>query len=337
MNFINREEYMALTVEQAFYEFMRDTVDLDPQIVKNARESRNNNLLENINEFDNDDFFNLCPEYNLHFGSFSRKTKCRELDDIDLMIGISADGATYNPHNSWDNVTITASDTDTAQIGCSDNYGRLNSISVLNKFKKELENVREYSRSDIKRNGEAVTLNLKSKQWNFDIVPCFHTEEEQDGRDYYLIPNGKGNGNWKKTDPKREQRIITRINNKHLGRVLNTIRLIKYWNKRGQMPTMPSYVLETMVINYFNSSTETSEWIEDRFYEVLKFIFYNIQFPIYDLKGIEGDINTLSANDKNKIRTRAKNDCHKAYNAIFTEIKERNMQKAINMWDEILG
>jgi len=326
---------MALTVEQAFCEFMRDCVDLDPQVVKEARESRDN-LLENISEFSNDyDFFNLCSDFNVGFGSFSRKTKCRELDDIDLMIGISAEGATYNSSNSWDNITITTSKTDPAQIDCSDVFGRLNSTSVLNRFKEKLKNVREYKHSDIKRNGEAVTLNLKSKDWSFDIVPSFHTKEESDGRSYYLIPNGKGN--WKKTDPTIEQSIITRINNKHFGRVLNTIRLIKYWNKRGKMPTMPSYVLETMVIHYFGSLNETQERIEYRFYKALNFISYSIQLPIYDLKCIEGDINTLSYDDKNNIQTRAKTDYHKALNAISAEIKERNIRKALNIWAEILG
>lgn len=80
---------MATTVNSAFSEFMKDIVNLDPDIVSAARASRDN-LLENIAEFDNQtDFFDLYDGFNVHFGSFARKTKCRELDDIDLMIGIA--------------------------------------------------------------------------------------------------------------------------------------------------------------------------------------------------------------------------------------------------------
>ena len=208
---------MATTVNGAFSEFMKDDVNLDKDIVTKARSSRDN-LLANIAEFDNAaDFFDLCQSFNVHFGSFSRKTKCRELDDIDLMIGISADGATYNSDDPWDNVRITASATNPAQKECKNEDGTLNSTKVINKFKKKLVSVREYSHSDVHKSGEAVVLNLKSKVWSFDIVPCFHTVTEGDGRSYYLIPNGKGN--WKKTDPLKDKEHVSATNQSKEGRL----------------------------------------------------------------------------------------------------------------------
>ena len=33
---------------------------------------------------------------------FAIKTKCRDLDDVDLMIGIAANGATYYSDDLWD-------------------------------------------------------------------------------------------------------------------------------------------------------------------------------------------------------------------------------------------
>ena len=50
---------MATTVNNAFAEFMRDIVNLDPDIVYKARMSRDN-LLDNIAEFDNKDGFLIC-------------------------------------------------------------------------------------------------------------------------------------------------------------------------------------------------------------------------------------------------------------------------------------
>lgn len=131
---------MATTVNNAFSEFMKNIVNLDADVVSNARSSRDN-LLENIAEFDNaDDFFNLYQGFNVHYGSFARKTKCRELDDIDLMIGISANGATYNSSDPWDDVRMTASTNNSAQLDCMRDDGTLNSTKVINKFKKKLEN-----------------------------------------------------------------------------------------------------------------------------------------------------------------------------------------------------
>lgn len=154
---------MSYTVNTAFDKFIKEVVNLDPTIVSEARSSRDN-LLENIKEFDEKNgFFKLYSEKDVHFGSFSRKTKCRELDDIDLMVCISAEGATYNQFNSWNDIKIMASSTSVAQKDCTRDDGTLNSTQVANKFKNELKNVREYARSDVRRNGEAVVLNLRSK------------------------------------------------------------------------------------------------------------------------------------------------------------------------------
>lgn len=326
---------MAKTVNGAFDEFRQNYVDLNKEVVKEARNSRDN-LLSNIKEFDNkDNFFDLCQDFNLHFGSFSRKTKCRELDDIDLMIGIAANGSTYCSNDNWDNVRIIAGTTNKAQIECTHSDGTLNSTLVLNRFKKELEKLREYSRSEIKRDHEAINLNLISKDWAFDIVPCFYTVKESDGRAYYLIPNGKGN--WKKTDPKIEQLRADELNKKHPGKVKDTIRLVKYWNKRGKMPTITSYLLETMVLDYFEKNENTSDWIDIRFKEVLTYISNNIWNLVMDSKQIEGNINNLSWNEKYRLQIRAKNDYEKACNAISAELVEKNEEKSIRIWRDIFG
>lgn len=326
---------MAYTVNSAFDEFMKNFVDLAPSVVKSARDSRDN-LLERLKEFDNkDDFFDLCERFNLHFGSFSRKTKCRELDDIDLMIGISAEGATYNGQNVWNNVTMWPSRTDQAQIDCMNADGTLNSTSVLNRFKKELEKLPEYQHSEIKKDHEAVTLYLKTKELGFDIVPCFYTAPEADGRSYYLIPNG--HGAWKKTDPTIEKDRLTAVNKKHNGKVLNTIRLVKYWNKRGKMPTLASYLLETMMVDYFGNISSTSDYIKYRFSDALEYIKNHIYTAVYDSKRIEGNINTLNNDERYKMYTRAKNDRLKALDALFAEYSEHDQRKAINIWRSLLG
>ena len=325
---------MATTVNNAFSEFMTDSVNLDKDVVTKARDSRDN-LLSNISEFGNSDgFFDLCQNFNVHFGSFSRKTKCRELDDIDLMIGISANGATYNSSDPWDDVHITPSITDSAQRACLNSDGTLNSTKVINKFKNKLVEVREYSRSDIHKSGEAVVLNLTSKVWSFDIVPCFHTVVESNGRSYYLIPNGKGN--WKKTDPSKDRDHVTNSNQAKDGRLLELVRLTKKWNKVKKTTTIPSYLLETMVVNYADSVSELDAYIDLRFINVLKYISNYMLASIYDLKGIQGNINTLSPEDRLLLQSKAHTDYLKACTAQYYE--RNGMQKdAINKWREILG
>lgn len=72
---------MAKTINEAFSEFMQNSVDLDPKDVVTARYSRDN-LLENFGELDCRGFFRLYPDVNIQFGSFARKTKKRPLDHV---------------------------------------------------------------------------------------------------------------------------------------------------------------------------------------------------------------------------------------------------------------
>jgi hypothetical protein len=326
---------MAITVNTAFSEFMKDIVNLDPDTTRNARDSRDN-LLANIAEFDDkDDFFDLCESFNVHFGSFARRTKCRELDDIDLMIGIAANGASYFENDPWDNTRITASKTNSAQVACTSSNGTLNSTLVINKFKKKLENVREYQRSEINKRGEAVVLNLISKDWSFDIVPCFHTVEENDGRAYFLIPNGSGG--WKKTDPTIDREAVSTANQNLDGRVLELIRIMKRWNKTKRANTIPSYLLEALMLDYCKTKTELSQYIDLRFKDALLYVVNNINWDVNDPKSIQGNINTLSAYDKLVLQKKAKEDYDKACEAASFETKDKDHQKSINKWGEIFG
>lgn len=313
---------------------MRDIVNLDSTVTKNARASRDN-LLSNIAEFDDaDGFFDLCDAFNVHFGSFARKTKCRELDDIDLMIGIAGNDATYYSY-SWDNVTITASTTNQAQIDCTDSSGFLNSTKVIDKFKEKLKHLREYSRSEVKRSGEAIVLNLISKDWSFDIVPCFYTVKESNGRAYYLIPNG--NGGWKKTDPTIDRDTMRNTNQKLAGKVLELVRLMKKWNKTKNAATIPSYLLEALLLNYCAMQTDLSDFIDLRFRDVLLYVANNITKAVNDPKNIQGNINTLSYADQLKLSQKASADYNKACEAANFEGQDKNQAKAIKKWGEIFG
>lgn len=326
---------MIITTKTAFDFFMKNIVNLDSSTVSNARKSRDN-LLEKIQGFSGtDDFFDLCSDFNVHFGSFARKTKCRELDDIDLMIGISANGATYNSFDNWDEVRINANQKEQIQVDCMNDDGTLNSTKVINKFKEKLKSVNDYSRSELHKNGEAVTLTLKSRVWNFDIVPCFYTVKEFNGRSYYLIPNGKGN--WKKTDPTIDREYVKQANKNSNGHILELIRLCKKWNTVKNVKTMPSYLLETMIINFIESHKPTDNDIKMLFKKTLDYIAAGIWSPVCDMKKIEGDINTIKSNDRQNICEKARTDFEKVKQAIIYDEILNSQEDAIKIWGEIFG
>lgn len=233
---------MPKTVNSAFRNFLDDEVNLDPDQSKIARNSRDY-LITNIAEFGKaTDFFDLYSGFNLYYGSFARKTKKRPLDDIDLMVGFSGRGYSYQQEG--DHYLISVNDRG-KEYGCIDDDGYLNSRKVIELLKGRLYQISNYQKAEMHRNMQAITLQLSSYPWNFDIVPCFHTDA-----DFYLIPDGYGK--WERTDPRIDNKRTTKLDQKFDGHLLELIRLVKYLNSRKLTITIPSYLLEVIILDNYD-------------------------------------------------------------------------------------
>ena len=319
---------MASTVNNAFAEFLNDSVRLEPSETLTARKSRDN-LISNINGFSrDDDFFNLDSDYHLKFGSFARRTKIRPLNDIDLMICMSADGRTYK--KSDEAYFVIGIERDKSNGLMTNNTKYLNSTKVINRFIKKLGKLNDYSKAEMHKNQEAATLKLKSYIWNFDIVPCLHMDIDK-----FLIPDGSGN--WKLTDPRIDNQRTTDINQKHKGKLLDVIRLMKYWNNRAITYNINSYLLESMILDVYNIKNEKENyWVDIEFKDLLNSLSINILYSVYDSKGIQGDLNTFTYTEKMKISNALSETYKKACVARGFE-KDNNQKAAILKWKEVFG
>ena len=244
---------MAYTVWGAFDKFRTDTVDLDPEVTRTGRSSRDY-LVDQIKIVakNNAAFPRLGGEYR-PYGSFARRTKIQPLDDIDLLLVLSGRGTMENPTTELNTYRLKITDSTSPLALFSeasncffDTAKYVHSTKVLNAIKTGIAAVPNYSRADIKRTGVAVTLNLTSRPWVFDIVPAI---EVGDPVKYYLIPNGKGQ--WMRTDPRIDSTNVTTATAKHSGKLLPTLRLLKYWNRRTTKPRLESYYFETLVLKTF--------------------------------------------------------------------------------------
>ncbi|MBP6236795.1 MAG: hypothetical protein KA536_11655 [Saprospiraceae bacterium] len=321
---------MATSVNSAFNEFNKDIVNLLKDRTDKARSSRNW-LFTQLNGLDaKDDLYFPFKYESLHinYGSFERRTKIRELDDVDLMFALTANGATYTKY-STNYYEINTPNAGQRLKNLSDS-DILNSKRVVNKLKNSLSEIPQYSSADIHSRGEAATLNLSSYEWVFDIVPCFYTDTG-----LYLIPDG--NGNWKPTDPRIDQTRVTDANLSKDGRALQLIRTLKYWNRRNSSFTIGSYLFENIVINYANSKSELSQWIDYDIKDFFNYLSSAIWNSVYDPKGFQGDLNTFSYSEKKSLSEKAEWAYNKAIEAIKAEGDEKDTQKSINKWREIFG
>lgn len=326
---------MATTVNNAFSTFMKDIIRLDSDRNNVAKKSKNN-LVTEIEKFPNDGkFLEYYTDYmSIDYGSFSRKTKIRPLDDIDLMIVLHAQGNWREPIDNGYRIRVRPEASKQIAL-CNIGTDVLNSIKVINKFKDYLSNIHSYKKADIKRNQEAVTLELNSYKWVYDIVPCFETAPDKFGKTFFLIPDG--NGNWKATDPRIDKNRATSINGKQQISVLDMIRIMKYWTKRRTAATMGSYFLECLILQYYDSITVNSgTYIDVELPNLFAYIYHQIHQSLQDPKGFQGDLNKLTWYERNSIQERAKLDYNRSVQA--REFETNGKQKeSIEKWREIFG
>ena len=326
---------MVKTVEAAFEKFSKDYVKLDRNETNKALKSRDWLVNQQIKIFpDKEETFpNLYNEKSIYFGSFARKTKIKELDDIDIMIALSAENGSYVEY--LDKVEIIVEENaNMLRKLCFDNSNKLNSRKVINKFIELLNKIPQYEYSEIKRNQEAATLKLSSYKWNFDIVPCFFTKKDLNGNTHYLIPDG--NGYWKKTDPRIEKSIISELNQINGGKLLDIIRIIKYWNKNSMAPTMPSYLLEIIILNYYQDNNKLNQNISLEIPNVLDHIQKTIYNMIFSPDNPGVNINNLTQEEKDKISRKAIEHFEISQNAINFAASFK-YEKAINEWRKVFG
>lgn len=326
---------MATTVNSSFTEFMNEHVNLDKDDVSTARSSRDwlISQLNYLSDSDNNDFPTLYKEKHLGFGSFARSTKKRELDDIDHLICMSASNCWYSETGDTVHIHVPEHANKPFTDLKHDDNDLLNSTKVINLFVKNLKNIPQYQKAEKHaRSGEAATLKLSSYSWNFDIVPCFFTVEDSHGKNYYIMPDGKGH--WKKTDPRLDKEKSKCINQANNGNVLSIIRAMKYWNNRQTMSTMSSYLLENIILNYYSNHSAGS-YISRELPSLFSHIATAVYLPVADPKEIQGDINNLTYEEKESIYSKAKKDeilANEAKDIEFTDPK-----KAISIWRGIFG
>ena len=324
---------MAKTVNQAFDIFLKNVVNLDSEQTRRARHSRDW-MIGQVSKFQNDRRFpDLYPEIDMYFGSFARRTKIRELDDIDLMIGIDVTDSFWSSESDRIELLVPEHKNVLKRL-CHPNTNRLNSRLVINQFVRKLKEIPQYEYANIKRNQEAATMKLRTHPWNFDIVPCILTTPNPHYGQFYLIPDG--NGHWKPTNPEIDQARVSSINQAHAGIVLPVIRLVKYWQRRPTMPKMSSYLLECFVLGFYEGRPRNTVFLDLEFIDFLAYFQKAIHYEIEDPKQLQGNINQLADDEINKISARAKYDCLRASQAFEYE-KAGDHITAIRLWREIFG
>jgi hypothetical protein len=259
---------MPYTLGYSIERFREDVVDLDPDQTKTARSSRDF-LFAQLKSLDvhNEYIFPKLYKDPMPYGSFARKTKIRPLDDIDLLLLLEGYGTKAEPLDQFtyylrqaDKYSVLSPFCDPASNPSPGYYGWVNSTKVLNAVKSGITKVAYYRNSEIKRNRQAIVLNLTSHDWSFDVVPAVPIRDWEGLITYYLIPDGSGH--WIRTDPRRDNKRLTAINQRHAISIQSLVRLLKKWNRRLNKPSLESYYFETLCLSVFEYARSMSSLSE---------------------------------------------------------------------------
>ena len=268
------------------------------------------------------------------FGSFARRTKVRPLDDVDMLVMLQGQNSQVF-QSSWDAYTFMVKVTTefSPLMPYVDEYGWVNSTKILNRFKNGLKEVPNYQKSEIKRTGVAVVLNLKSYAWVFDVVPALPVWNRDGSIHHYLIPDGRGT--WTRTDPRIDQELVTEANKNQNGYLLPLIRLIKYWNANNRAaPRLTSYHLETLLINAFRYRySEISASIRWSVPEAFLRLSSGVQYTCPDPKRLGQDLDAgMHRLTRQKLCSAAKDRARYASYALQSE-QQGAHQEAIKWWN----
>ncbi len=323
----------SITAPHAFEEFQQHNVNLNPDSVKKARGSRDYLQEQLIIVRDGNPNFPRISGQFKPFGSFARKTKIQPLDDIDMLVMLNGQDAQV-VQASWDSYTFLVSTTSELSPlrPYVDEYGWVSSTKILGQFKGGLKQVQNYRKSEIKRTGVAVVLNLLSYDWAFDIVPALPIADWTGSTLHYLIPDGRGN--WMRTDPRIDQELVTSANQNQNGYLLPLIRLIKYWNVRSRAaPRLASYYLESLLLNAFRYGYPAIEsktrWSVPCAFQQLA---YHVMFACPDPKGLGPNLDEgMTWETREKVRDAANDRAEYATYALHYE-QQGDHQEAIKWW-----
>lgn len=328
-----RNKHMTTYSRVNFNEFIKSKISLNNSLTIDARRSRDF-LYSQLKELPNkvEYFPKLYPDNPIYnYGSFSRKTKIRPLDDIDFLYIFAADGCSYY-NISNDEVVISVPESSENLRKLLNTDGFLSSRRLANKIKDNISNVSQYRNAEIRSNQEAIILSLSSYDWTFDIIPAFITAEEEDGRSYFLIPNGRGN--WKKTDPRIDKERATTLNQAEDLNVLEFIRVIKFWFKNHRL-NVSSYLIEILVLKYIEEN-HIFPLLKLELQYFFKYLHENINYSINDPKGLQGNLNDLTLSKRISIQNKAK-ESEKAVEEARTSEGNGDYFVADTKWKVVFG
>jgi len=233
-------------IEPFLKKFLVDHVDPEKGVVEQATDSqqRMREILKDKLSND-DDFPSVLEGQDFLFGSAIRGTQAAPFDDIDLMLVLDGSallcyeagqvvGGAYGIQNNKNPLLLPQYLTDNGFVSSQKVLGRLRAI--LSKT---------YSRSDIRKDGQAINVWMDSYGFGVDVVPALKIASATRG-DHYYIPMGTGSDMWQATNPHADLGAFEAADVRTNGFLRPTARLMRKWNELSNCGRLLGFHIDAM-------------------------------------------------------------------------------------------
>lgn len=248
--------------------FKKDYITLDKKDIEacsKSRESFISQFKKKVKD-DKDGPQLYSEEPTINFGSRFDGTQYGDLDEMDIMLVIdSNNGYFYTGEKTIGNgLGIQSPNHKYDSKFKKDNNSGVSGTKLLNWVKGIATDIIEngYSASvKPKRDGQAVTVEVKSLGLSFDLVLAGIFEHTEGKGDFYNIPDGKASNGWILTNPKADKAMITDLNSEKEN-FCDVIRVIKFIRDYYNI-TLSSHIVKSSVADYAENKNYGLAWKDD--------------------------------------------------------------------------
>ena len=195
---------------------------------------------------------------------------------------------------------------------------------------KDVRDALSQYRTNVRRNGQAVTLHYKT--WpNVDIVPVSRTTHHDGSVDYYSVPDMHSE-TWIKSRPRQHSTAMT-AKNKECGESFKRIvKMIKWWNHQHSS-LLQSFHIEVMAMRTFSGALSDYPWEVFQYFEKAAEL---VKLPLWHEVGLVDDyLDYRKRADAVRRLETARDKARCAWHCTYGD--NDNHEMAINSWRQVFG
>lgn len=211
----------------------------------------------------------------LNFGSYFKKTKVKVVDEYDILVVIDSNGGMFSTDGSKLGDGQGSANPNYKYEGRkyhkSDDSG-VSPTKMLNWLKGIVAEIFEITGGEVPvRNGQAITVFIKSTNTTIDLVPAGIFKRVSDEKIFYNIPRGDKSDGWITTAPEDDMAALKEVA-RDKDDFRNVVRICKRVKDTYNFQ-VTSFAIETIVVSFGNKY----KWRDDLYRDCRGALWYVAQ------------------------------------------------------------